>query len=258
MIINKERCIKCHDCIRVCPFTVLYAVEGYPVMKPEKNCLECMHCVSICAQEALQFENAPTNMISDKLYITEGGDQLLEAYIKTRRSVRNYKKDIVPKEIINRVLDTVEWVPSAKNQHPVKWVVINGKDNIDVIMNLIFKWVEENKISKEIISEYKAGNNIVTCEAPSLLISYGSTSAINAYTDCVIALTSAELLLYSRGISTCWAGYLTRISNACPDILNFMGIPEGSKIFGCLMMGYADKEHYNTIPHRKAADIHWI
>ena len=235
---------------------ILYPAEGYPAQNLDKSCISCMHCVAICRHEAIQFESTPSISIATTKVSAEDS-HVLENCVINRRSVRNYTNQNVPENVLHHVLDTVEWAPSAKNQHPVKWIVINSKDKIDSIMNLVLTWVEENEVHQEILSEFKNGNNVVICNAPTILISYGSISAINPYTDCTIALTTAELLLYSKGISTCWAGYLTSISNASSDILNLIGIPEGNKIYGILLMGYSDREDYHSIPFRKKAEIHW-
>ncbi|MCK5670298.1 nitroreductase family protein, partial [Candidatus Bathyarchaeota archaeon] len=42
--------------------------------------------------------------------------ELIEA-IMGRRSIRKYKRDPVPEEIIRKVLEAGNWAPSAKNGH---------------------------------------------------------------------------------------------------------------------------------------------
>ncbi|WP_027399999.1 nitroreductase family protein [Anaerovorax odorimutans] len=263
--VDKSKCIKCKQCIRICPFTVIQEVNEYPKLNENKKCIECLHCISICPENALiydcecnskdcQCQSVPSN----EVVLSDDFSKQLAHHIKTRRSIRRYKNNVVEKETITNVLDTVKMCPSAKNQHPCKWIVINGKEKVSKIMDMVLRWVRENKISPEILTEYEAGNNCVTMNAPNILIAYGSESAINSYTDCTISLTSAELLFQSKGIGTCWAGYLTRISNADTEIKEYLGIPDGSKIYGIITMGYPDNENYIKIPYRADSDIKWI
>jgi len=44
--------------------------------------------------------------------------------IKGRRSVRKYKKDSVPEELILEILDAGRWAPSASNRQPWSFIVL--------------------------------------------------------------------------------------------------------------------------------------
>ena len=52
--------------------------------------------------------------------------------IRTRRSIRGYKPDPVPMEILKRVLETATFSPSAMNTQPWEVAVITGEtlDNV--------------------------------------------------------------------------------------------------------------------------------
>ena len=41
-----------------------------------------------------------------------------ETLVRTRRSVRGYKKDPVPKEIIQEIIDVAKGAPSSMNTQP--------------------------------------------------------------------------------------------------------------------------------------------
>ena len=47
--------------------------------------------------------------------------------IKSRRSVRGYKPDPVPREVLEQILDVARWAPSADNSQPWELAVITGK-----------------------------------------------------------------------------------------------------------------------------------
>ncbi|MFA7661816.1 MAG: hypothetical protein WCX59_03270, partial [Anaerovoracaceae bacterium] len=52
-------------------------------------------------------------------------------------------------------------------------------------------------------------------------------------------------------IGTCWAGYLTRMVNAIPEIREMLKLTDEDKVYGALMVGYPRGEDYLHIPNRK-------
>ena len=105
----------------------------------------------------------------------------------------------------------------------------------------------------------KIGNNVVMGTATSLILAYADDKAISPETDTAIAMTTVELYLQSRGVGTCWAGYLRRMVNAIPEIRELLPeIPENHRIYGAFMVGYPEDEEYLHIPQRfRRADIKW-
>lgn len=51
---------------------------------------------------------------------------VLEA-IRTRRSIRSFKPDPVPRKILEELLDTCRWAPSSLNTQPWQFVILGGK-----------------------------------------------------------------------------------------------------------------------------------
>jgi len=52
--------------------------------------------------------------------------EIIEA-IRTRRSIRSYKPDPVPKKVLEELLDTARWAPSGGNVQPWHFAVLGGK-----------------------------------------------------------------------------------------------------------------------------------
>ena len=50
----------------------------------------------------------------------------LSTAVKTRRSIRAFKTDAVPKEVITQILETARWSPSWGNTQPWELVVVQG------------------------------------------------------------------------------------------------------------------------------------
>lgn len=261
--LNKEKCIKCKKCLRVCPFTVLKEIDEYPEIDESKFCLKCYHCAAICPTNSISFEDntvksyneCNVDLLPERL---SDCNELLTELVKTRRSIRKYKNTPVEKDIIETVLETVKMIPTAKNQMKYKWIVVYGKEKVSKLYDMAVDFITESGASPEILAEKANGNDVVTLNAPATLFVYSTTKSIAPEIDCMIALTTAELLLSSKGIGTCHAGYLRRISNGSPQIRDFLGLAPEDQIFGAMTFGYADDEDYKNIPKRKSPEIKWL
>ncbi|MEE9377650.1 MAG: nitroreductase family protein [Candidatus Lokiarchaeia archaeon] len=56
--------------------------------------------------------------------------------IKSRRSTRRFKPDMVSDEDLNAVLEAARWAPSGDNKQPWKFIVIKNKENMMKIAEL--------------------------------------------------------------------------------------------------------------------------
>lgn len=247
----KEKCVGCSKCVNICPFTILEMKDGYPKLIEGKKCIECLHCAAICPENALTFKGK--NPIKSKVVpLNSEFKKDLKNHIMQRRSYRHFEDKKVPSEIIEEALEIAKWAPSAKNQHPTRWIVIDDKELMKKMMDEILTYCKETGISPEIITEYEQNNNnVVMGNSAALILAHGNKNSINAPADVAIAMTSVELILQAEGIGTCWAGYLTRLCNGDEDLKKLVPeIPEENNFYGAFMVGYPKDENYDYVPVR--------
>jgi len=77
-----------------------------------------------------------------------------EEVLLKRRSVRLYRKDQVPKEMILRILEAGRYAPSAGNGQPWKFIVIQNKKIIDDLTDTV---VESCKRIRSILDYTRPG-----------------------------------------------------------------------------------------------------
>ena len=259
VIVNRELCNQCMICTTVCPFNVMINKEGIPQLDPDKRCIECMHCGAACPQKAIDFADRQGVLDRQVIVFNQQFHETLNSFLLQRRSYRSFDDRKVSKDLLNEALWLASYAPSAKNERPTKWIVIQDEIVIKKMMDEILSYTTKENISPEIAKEYAGGRNVVFGNANTILVGYGSLKAINPTVDIALETHTAELALQAQGVGTCWAGYFARLSNVIPYIKEELGLLEEEKVFTALMIGYPKKEKYIHIPSRKKdPEIKWI
>jgi nitroreductase len=58
-----------------------------------------------------------------------------EALAKSRRSIRNFKPDPIPDDLLNRILDIAHWAPSGYNLQPTHFIVVTDQQVKDKLVS---------------------------------------------------------------------------------------------------------------------------
>ncbi|HWQ78692.1 MAG TPA: nitroreductase family protein [Anaerovoracaceae bacterium] len=259
--IDLEKCIGCFNCVSACPFLVLRAEEDKAAVDKAERCILCLHCAAACPANAVTLGNFEGVLPGDFPELPVDAGQRMENLLMTRRSYRHFKPEPVPRDVLENAFRVSAWAPSAKNQHPAKWIVIDNGDTIKKIMDHILGYIEETGKFPEVANVYKEGHNPVLGNAGTIILVYARTSDIYPTIDTALALYNTDLMLQSQGFGTCWAGYLTRVCHEVPALRDILDLPEDCRVYGALLAGYpeTEAERYVHIPNRlKQPDIKWL
>lgn len=244
-------CVGCGSCARLCPMGYLKLEDGRPSVRERRRCIACGHCVATCPKKAVSLFSE-----TESLSVLSPADEL-ERRIVTRRSIRHFQEKVPPKEIIQRALDVAEYAPSGKNAHQHHWTVLYGLEETERVTEMALDFSRRTGEAKELIKIKAAGTNLLTCDAPCVILAWSPDDALNPIADPVLAMALVELQLNRDGLGTCWGGYLGQIARADRELSAYLGIPEGSNLRCALMVGYAKAEHYLNQPPRPRANIFW-
>ena len=245
-------CIGCGSCARLCPMGYLMMEDGAPHIRERRRCIECGHCEATCPKQAISL--TPSHGES----FCPTAETEAEKLILFRRSVRHFRADPPPREVIQRALDIAEYAPSGKNAHQHHWTVLYGLEETEKVTEMALDFSARTGNAKELIKIKAAGTNLLTCDAPCVIIGWSPDDALNPVADTVLALSLVELQLNEAGLGTCWGGYLRQIADADAELRTYLGIPEGANMRCALMVGYAKGENYPNLPHRPKAVANWI
>jgi len=150
-------------------------------------------------------------------------DKHLNIYelIALRKSVRTYRQEDIPQDILQRILEAARLAPSASNRQEWRFVVVRDQ-------------IKRNKLAKA------ACDQAFVSEAPVVLACCADTDGHmmrcgqQCYPiDVAIAIDHITLCAAAEGLGTCWIGafYEDRVK----EILN---IPDHFRIVELLTMGF--------------------
>ncbi len=247
-----NQCVGCGMCATHCPNNIISICDKKAIITHTMGCLECGHCQGVCSFNAIQLNNC-TELNASARNCVDYAD--LKDLIKSNRSIRKFKNCLVERRKIEDILRTLDYTASAKNEQPVKWIVVSGKEQVNEISKLAVTFIEKNNLDPKLLEYMREIRNPITVDAPHLLIAYANKDSIKPYDDCMIKTSMATLLMHSCGIGACFLGYLSSYINVCPELKTYLGLKASHHVYSAIGFGYNDNEVYTKIPTRKPADI---
>ena len=227
----------------------LRMTEDGPAAIGRGACMECYQCAAVCPRQAVLRNGQPA--------VVEAPEDPLEKLVMSRRSVRHFKPEAPDRDLIRWALQRAGYAPSGKNRHDNRWTVVYGRDRVEAVRARAIRHCEEAGEAPELVKFAARGLDLLTCGAPVVIIAWSPDDCLNPCVDAAIAMETAELLLVSRGLGTCWGGYLRQITGHCPELKAMLGIPQGCTMQGCMMVGWPDKTRFPNLPFRPEPDIYW-
>lgn len=180
--------------------------------------------------------------------------QDLYKLIESRKSIRKYKKDPVPQDVLERILNAGMHAPSGKNKQNWRFFVVQGKKKDEYLKYSQKSWLGIKDILQKTLKpslyEFTERFFYTLGDAPVHIFCYSLndpeerhyTSLGSVY----MAVENMILAAVSEGLGTCPMGAPLEIKEDVDKFLNIKDIkvPEGSELeLLCgLVLGYPDHE----------------
>jgi len=253
--IDQSRCCGDELCVSVCPSGCLRMKNGKAALVPlgEKMCLECGQCSAVCPRAAISLNGQEPVQPDGCLPSVSDTAHL----IKTRRSVRNFKPDPVPRPLLAQALEVVRYAPTGKNRQDICWLGLDDRQKLDELIKRVIDFMRGVPEAQRVVKAFDRGGDPILRGAPCALFAHASIDYHLSSADCSLATGYLDLLLHSMGLGACWAGFVVGAASKDPSIRCFLGIPEGRAIFAGLMVGYPSFK-YRFIPPRKPVNVSWL
>ncbi len=267
--VNQKTCNQDGICSAVCPAKLInFTKGGYPtpIAEIDELCIRCGHCVSACPSGSLQHAEIPMEqcpVIREELRLSE---EQSEQFLRSRRSIRNYRDKKVPRESLQKLIEVARYAPTGHNTQSVEWLVLSDREELNKLVAIVGEWMRWMlaNMSKFALSmrmdlaleKLEAGSDIVLRGAPVLIVAHAKKDDLMAPASCTIALTYLELAATSMELGCCWAGYFNAACSTFPPMKQALGLPAGHQCFGAMMVGYP-QFRYQRMPVRKSPPITW-
>ncbi len=147
--------------------------------------------------------------------------ELYEA-IRSRRSIRRYKPDVVPDDVIRKIIEAASWAPSSSNSQPWEFLVVRDRGVLDRLSR-----------THPYASLLKgAPLCIVACSDPK-------RSPNHWVEDCSLAVQNMLLAARAEGLGTCWvAVYRPSDVERENRVREVLSIPRSIRVIALIGLGY--------------------
>lgn len=289
-VVDTVKCIACGVCAEVCPTGVLEMRDGKLVADPERGlgCIACAHCMMACPTEAIGvkgrgLERAALVPVPSREW-NATPDQL-ESLMVSRRSVRRFKPDEVPRHILARVIDAAATAPMGIPPSEVGVVAFLGRERVrelaaDIakvyrgmlrvmdnavarrLMRALSKRQNSERVEgfilplgREIVRAARAGTDKVLYDAPAALLFHATPYA--EAEDAAIACTYAMLAAEAAGLGTTMIGCAAPALARRKALLAKYGLPPGNLPRIILVLGYPAVHFHRAIRRQFASVTHY-
>ena len=167
--------------------------------------------------------------------------------IQSRRSVGRVKLDPVPRELVEKILESAVHAPNHKITEPWRFHVFTGKGRGELARaraELARILAETEGEEEELAAGRMSRERKKAFRAPVVIavISRGGRDEVETlenYAACAAAVQNMQLTAHALGLATIWR---TGLQAYHPYMREFFGLEAGDKIVAYLYLGYPDME----------------
>ncbi|MFB0565459.1 MAG: nitroreductase family protein [Candidatus Aminicenantaceae bacterium] len=198
-------------------------------------------------------ENTKIKYTSDQVYLFD--------IMKNRRTVRKFKSTPVPREHVLKILDAARFAPTAGNQQPWRFLVIQDRKKLNQLQKAALSWyldaykMQERSTEEELSSTQESLNKLLrdVLSAPVyIVILVDSKAKYSKYILYDGTLAVGNLMIAARAL-----GYGTGFfTSFFPEekMKDFLNIPDQYRLICFTPIGIPD-EWPKTPPKKKLEEI---
>ena len=126
----------------------------------------------------------------------------VEQFLRYRRSIRTYRKKLVDRDLLTKLIQLASFAPSGHNTQPVNWLVIYDRDEVQRLAAIVAEWMgslikEGSPLAaalhmERVVAAWEAGKDRICRGAPHVLVAHAPKDERTAPAACTIALAYLE------------------------------------------------------------------
>jgi ferredoxin len=267
--IDYDKCIDCGVCLRACPGLERHYYRDTTQNKIiyrdlNKRCIKCGQCIAQCPEDAIIHEGIGEAFTFDKINDLQSlipFDTLFN-FLAAMRSVRRYKAQKVPKELLEKVIRTMSYAATSANMRTETFYVVSDDDVLSELSKRIRSALNsdpslKDQFGDEFVSLSKYFKNPVYFDAPHVIFVSSPFNMIMEGFNVGNVITFGRLAAQSLGLGTCWNGWSQLGIQVDPTIKKLIKLR--GHVIAAFTIGYpADNLKYYRVPPRKKDNIKWI
>lgn len=189
--------------------------------------------------------------------------------IESRKSIRKFKKDPVPQDVLQRILNAGMHAPSGKNRQNWRFFVVQGKKRDEYLQFSQKSWLGIKDVLKAKLKpslyEFTERFFFTLGDAPVIVFCYSVNSAEERYHTSIgsvyMAAENINLACLVEGLGCCTMGAPLEIK---AEVDEFLGIKEREdykngelELLCAIVLGYPDHNPPKA-PRQIEGRINWI
>jgi nitroreductase len=172
--------------------------------------------------------------------------ETLHKFMISKRSIRGYKNKKVPRDVMEKVLNSMKYAPTGANIRTLECTIISDENKIKelsgtVMDALISANSPRYKKAKEL------GFDAIFYNAPHVVIIHSKNP--NDGMNATIGITYAMLSAQSLGLGSCWIGLAHGVLMSNKEMRKKFTEEKGRIwIWGVFIIGYPAQKYYRVPP----------
>lgn len=251
VIINTDQCIGCGICKNVC---VAHNIEiiNKKATTVFEACIMCGQCTGVCPKAAISISGYDSGSIKKSRNVRLNPDDVLDA-IRFRRSIRQFKKDVIPPEVMGQILEAGRLTHTAKNMQDVSFVVLEQeKEALEKMAVSLFRKIKPLAgVFSPMARKRKIDDHFFFFHAPAAIVILAKDK-----TNGILAAQNMEFVAEAHGLGVLYSGFFTMAANKSGKIKSALGVPKGKLVAMTLVLGYPDITYFRSVP-RKMLDVRY-
>lgn len=147
--------------------------------------------------------------------------------VKERRSIRNFQKRDIPDEIIDKLIDSLIWAPSAGNLQARKFYFVR---DAEIKRKLVTAALNQSFIAEAPLA-------IVGCTDSRISGRYGERGiSLYSIQDVAVSIMGMMLVAYENKLGTVWVGAFKE-----DEVRKILEMPDNLRPVAIVPVGYASK-----------------
>ena len=182
--------------------------------------------------------------------------------IATRHSTRKFKEELVPQEVLDKVIEAGRQAPSGKHKNQSRFIVIRKKEVLQELIALVQQEFAKMEVTPEnddnfggAIRAAKKGGYVFMYNAPVLIVVANKRDYGNKYADVSCAMQNMMLAANALDLGSCWINQLRWLQDnpVLRGYLQKLGMAEDEEVCASLSIGYPDTP--DGLPGRRVMPV---